>query len=180
MANLTAIPTPQGLEILNTELKEKATHFVLVGAKTYQDKKLDAIIEDKVGATIEDIKPFIFYTDEIETSFYDEDGVLTIVAQIPVEKDLNDYMYGIGVVTADTKELVAFTDTPKIVPIAGVGGTLNIKIAVRGTAGEIVFKKNDYITVTEAQELFLKPLVANTNLNLALQTKLIEKGVIHG
>ena len=180
MANLTAIPTPQGLEILNTELKEKATHFVLVGAKTYQDKELDEIIKNRVSTTMEDIKTHIFYSDKIESSFYDENGVLTFVMTIPVDKDLNDYMYGVGIVTSDLKELVAFTDTPKIVPIKGVGGTLSVKIAVRGEAGEIIFKKNDYITSVELDELYFPALEALTARVNELEKILIDKGVIDG
>ena len=179
MANLTAIPTPQGLEILNTELKEKATHFVLVGAKTYQDKKLDGIIKNKVSTTMEDIKTHIFYSDKIESSFYDENGVLTFVMTIPVDKDLNDYMYGVGIVTSDLKELVAFTDTPKIVPIKGVGGTLSVKVAVRGEAGEIVFKKNEYITTKEFDGLYAPTLQSITARLNKLENYLIKEGVIH-
>lgn len=179
MANLTAVPTKEGLEILNSELKQKATNFILIGKQNYNDDELDTLL-DSDALTYKDIEPYIFYSSTIESSFYDENGVLTIECIIPVDEDLENYTYAIGIATEDTKELVTLTKMPKIVPIAGVGGSVIVKVAVKGTAGEIVFKQSEYITINEAQELFLKPVIANTAHLIALQNKLIEKGVIDG
>ena len=176
MANLTAVPTKEGLEILNSELKSSVTNFVLIGAETHNLSVLDDILaQDSI--TYEDIEPYVFFNDVVESSYYDEDGVLTFVLIIPVEEDLGSYTYGVGVITNDNK-LVSLTATPKIVPIKGIGGSFIVKVAVKGTAGEVVFKSSDYITPVEANELFLQPLIANTNLNIVLQNKLIEKGII--
>ena len=178
MANLTAVPTEEGLEILNSELKSSVTNFVLIGAETHDLTVLDDLMSQDT-VTYEDIEPYVFYNNLVETSYYDDNGVLTFVLIIPVEEDLGSYTYGVGIITDDNK-LVSLTATPKIVPIVGIGGSFVVKVAVKGTVGEVVFKSSDYITPVEAEELFLTPLIANTNLVIALQNKLIDKGIIDG
>lgn len=178
MANLTAVPTQEGLNILNSELRDKVKNFVLIGSDTHDLTALDELLNQDV-VTYTEIEPYIFFDDVIESSYYDDDGVLTFNLIIPVDEDLGSYTYGVGIITDDNK-LVSLTKTPKIVPIKGIGGAFIVKVAVKGNAGEIVFKKSDYITPAEATELFLRPLVANTNLNITLQNKLIDKGIIDG
>jgi len=178
VANLTAVPTEEGLNILNSELRNKVTNFVLIGSNTHDLTALDELLNQDL-ITYEDIESYIFFSDVVESSYYDENGVLTFNLIIPVDEDLESYTYGVGIITEDNK-LVSLTRTPKIVPIKGIGGAFIVKVAVKGNAGEIVFKKSDYITLTEANELFLRPLVANTNLNVVLQNKLFDKGIIDG
>lgn len=176
MANLTAIPTVEGIEILNSELIEQVKEFVLIGSKDHNVQ----ILEDRLNQEVlsyEQINEYVFYKASIESSYYDDEGVLTFSCMIPVDEDLENYTYAVGIITKDSK-LVSLTRTPKIIPIRGIGGAFVVKVAIKGEAGDIVFKKSEYITVNEADELFLKPLVANTNMNLTLVNKLIDKEVI--
>ena len=177
MANLTAIPTQQGLDILNSELKKTVTRFILIGFETHNNPTLQEVLETDETLIYDDIKDFIFYESNLESSYYDDKSVLTFNALIPTEQDLGNYVYAVGIITEDNK-LVSVAPTPKIALISGMGGTFVIKVAVRGTAGEIVYKHSDYITVAESQDLYLVPIIKNTTLNISMQNILIEKGII--
>lgn len=176
MANLTAIPTVEGIDILNSELIEQVKEFVLIGSQDHDVQALDELLNQEV-LSYEQIKEYVFFKQSIESSYYDDEGVLTFSCMIPIEDDLENYTYAVGIITQDLK-LVSLTRTPKIIPIRGIGGAFVVKVAIKGEAGDIVFKNSEYITINEANELFLKPLVANTNMNLTLVNKLIDKEII--
>lgn len=180
MANLTAIPTAEGLGILNTELRSEVTEFVLIGADGYEDATLDDLLSDTASLTYADVQPYVFYTHAIESGYFDDDGVLTFELLLPLEEDLQKYTYGVGLVSVSSA-LVCVTPTPKIVLIQGVGGTYVVKIAVKGTPGNIVFKNSEYVTPAELlshKQNVLRPVVANATNYFDLTDKLIEKGVI--
>lgn len=146
MDTLTAVATPHGLSLLNSTLKNTATRYALMGATTHDSTT-----------------PGTFYTDEIETSFYDSSGVLTFVVELPIETDFNRYLYSIAIID-DTDQIVVNTPTPKIALASGIGGMVTIKAAVTGEAGEVVFKASDYITQPELEDLWMSAIYANTAL----------------
>ncbi len=151
MAVLKAVPTQEGLDILNSELKEKATRFCLIGATSYNNVALENILK-KDNITYSNIGKYVFHLDGIESQYFDKDSVLSFQVIVPVETDFKHYMYAVAIITDDNK-LVVLTRTPKIVPIKGVGGTFLIKTAVKGVASSIVFKKGEYITLEELEEI---------------------------
>ena len=180
MANLTAVPTQQGIGILNTELRNSVTKFVLIGATNYTDANLDTLLGDTEVITYADIQGHVFYHGTVESAYFDDDGVLTFELLLPLEDDLQKYTYAVGLVS-QSNELVSITPTPKIVLISGVGGTFVVKLSLKGSPGEIVFKNSEYVTPAELQnhkENVLRPVVANTTNYFDLTDKLIEKGVI--
>ncbi|WP_276954332.1 hypothetical protein [Helicobacter rodentium] len=180
MANLTAIPTNEGIEILNSELKEQVSDFVLIGAQTFKHETLSILLENTEEATYEELRPYVFYRNQCAAIYYDENGVLTFEAELPLEEDLEKYTFAIGIL-AKGDVLVCLTPTPKIVLIRGVGGVFVIKIAVRGVAGEIVFQSGVGVTRGELEvyrNMILKPVVEIANAQLALTNQLISKGVL--
>jgi len=156
MDNLIATPNEEGLQILKDELFGKIQKFSLV-----------------------DDTDTVYYTSTIHSSYFDDDGVLTVVVIIPKDEHFTKWNKAVRILSDDDL-IIADVATPAIQFVMGVGGEQIIKLTVSGEAGVINFKADEYITPTEAQDLFLSPLVANTNMNLVLQNKLIEKGVING
>lgn len=157
MDSLIGIPNEEGLQILKDELFSTIKIFQLLD-------------EDKNS----------FFTGNNNSIYFDENGVLTIIYIIPKEDHLTQWNYYIRVLSEDMKIIADIALPSPIQWVKGVGGEQVVKIAVSGTPTNIEFKLNDYITPTEAQEIFLQPLIANTNLVIALQNKLIEKGIING
>lgn len=141
MDDLTAVATEHGLALLKSTLKNTATKYALIGADTHDATSTGA-----------------FYTANIETSFYDANGVLTFVVELPIETDFNKYLYAIAI-TDTNNQIVVNTPTPKIALAKGIGGMVTIKAAVTGEAGEVIFKKNDYVTGTEIRENWLPQII---------------------
>lgn len=155
MGSLIATPHEEGLQILKDELFERIQKFSLVD-------------EDDV----------VYYTNALHSTYFDGDGVLTLVAIVPKNEHFAHWNKAVRILSDDDL-IIADVATPAIQFVMGVGGEQIIKLTVSGEAGVINFKADEYITPTEAEDLFLKPLIANTNMNLVLQTKLIEKGIIN-
>jgi len=154
MGSLIATPHEEGLQILKDELFERIRKFSLVD-------------EDDV----------VYYTNALHSTYFDGDGVLTLVAIVPKNEHFTSWNKAVRILSDDDL-IIADVATPAIQFVMGVGGEQIIKLTVSGEAGVVNFKADEYITPTEAEDLFLKPLIANTNMNLVLQTKLIEKGII--
>ncbi len=156
MEYLTGVPTEYGIDILKQELYEKIKSFGLIDE---EDNR--------------------YFVNGIHSIYFDGSGVLSVIAIVPKEEHFTFWNKSIELLDEDEEVIVSIA-TPSIQFVKGVGGEIEIKLPVSGEAGEIVFKADEYITINEAQELFLKPVIANTNLVIAMQNKLIEKGVIDG
>lgn len=145
MDAITAIATDHGLDVLNSALKNTATQYQLIGAKAH-----DAT-DDQLA---------VFYSAEIETSYYDDNGVLTFIIELPVAEDFGRYLYAVQVVDA-VGQVVISASTPKIALASGIGGMLTLKAAISGEAGEVIFKASDYVTNSEMNDIWL-PAFANS------------------
>ena len=156
MGTLTAIPKKDGLELLENELYDKIKKFSLV---------------DKNKET--------YYTDTVHSVYFDTNGVLTISALVPKDKHFTKWNKWIRVL-ADDETIIADIETPAIQFVNGVGGEQTIKLTVSGEAGEVVFKKDDYITAGEFAGLYLSTIEALTTKVFQLENLLIEQGVING
>ena len=143
MSTLQAIPTQHGMDILNSELKNTATRYRLVGAPTQ-------------GAPNEDLAPF--YEDDVETCYYDDNGVLTFIVNLPIEKHLDSYLYRIDIIDNNQKSVIECI-TPTFSLAKGIGGMVTLKAALSGQAGEIIFKHSEFVTETELVELHLAKYV---------------------
>jgi len=155
---LNAIPHKDGLNILKQKLYEKLEHgkFVLI---------------DNLNKA--------YYTGDVHRIFFDNAGVLTFTFVVPKEEHFTKWNKKIRILSNDNK-IITEVVTPEIQFVTGVGGEQVLKLTVSGEAGEVVFKKDEYLTESEAKDLFYKPLVENTAYLLALNTKLIDKGVLDG
>ncbi|MGI2873821.1 hypothetical protein ACRTC7_18905, partial [Vibrio fluvialis] len=143
MSALQAIPTQHGIDILNSELKNTVTKFRLVGALLH-----DAPIESL----------YSFHEGHIETSYYDENGVLTFILNLPIEQHFEEYLHQIHVLDSNDQSVIECS-TPKIALPKGIGGMVTLKAAMSGEAGQVLFKHSEFVTGTELTELYLAPLL---------------------
>jgi len=154
MAGLMMLPTDDGIELLKENIQENLKYAVLLDSNK------------------QEIKRYEFFS-----IYYDENGVLTALFEVPVDENLTTPMKYLRVVNSDDV-VISEGETPVITFVTGIGGVQTLKFAVSGEAGEIVFKANDYITKVEFDELYLPIVTALTNRVTQLENILIEKGVI--
>ena len=156
MAGLMMLPTSDGLNLLKQNIKENLKYAVLLDSEKQEIKKY-----------------------EFFSIYYDKDGVLTALFEVPVDENLTTPMKHLRIVN-EKDAVISEGETPEITFVKGIGGVQTIKFAVSGEAGEIVFKANDYITKVEFDELYLPVVTALTTRITQLENILIEKGVIDG
>ena len=147
MASMILQPTNDGFKLLKENIKEALNEVELM-----------------------DENHKIFYTAEIISSFYDSAGVLNAQYSIPYDVDLKHTMHYLRVRTKDNKT-IAYGKTPPIDYVIGVGGMHTLKFPIRGNSGDIVFKKEEYLTRQEAVETLLMPMHLQT---LELYYQIIE------
>ncbi|AYV21113.1 hypothetical protein [Vibrio mediterranei] len=144
MSTLQAIPTQHGIDILNSELKNTVTKYRLIGALTH-----DAPSESLHS----------FYENTIETSYYDDNGVLTFILNLPIEQHFDEYLHQIHVLDSNNQSVIECS-TPKVALPKGIGGMVTLKAAISGEAGQVIFKHSEFVTETELNELHLAPIKA--------------------
>ncbi|EKO3979883.1 hypothetical protein FNJ21_003531 [Vibrio fluvialis] len=147
MSTLQAIPTQHGIDILNSELSDTVTQYRLVGELTH-----DALNESL----------YAFHEDTIETSYYDENGVLTFIINLPIEQHFDEYLHRIDVLDANDQTVIE-CETPKIALPKGIGGMVTLKAAITGERGDVVFKHGEYMTETELVEVHLPPYLTRAD-----------------
>jgi len=135
MEFLKAIPHKEGLKILQNELYDSLTHgkFVLIDNHNHS-----------------------YHTGEVHRIFFDASGVLTFTFVIPKSEHFTSWNKKIRILSNDGK-IITEVETPQIQFVEGVGGEQVLKLAVSGEAGNIIFKKDDYLTEYEAMDLLLVP-----------------------
>ncbi len=181
MAAITAQPTLEGINILNSDLKNGVNKFALIGASNFTNVNIDTLVSNP-NATYRDLQTHIFAELEIESAIYDENGVLTFHLALPYDVDYGKYIFGVALIyDVGVKKVVSIAKTPKVAKISGVGGSFTFKVAVLGSAGEIVFKTHDFVTTSELEysiDFQNLSIIANAKAITELTNKLIEKGVI--
>ena len=154
MAGLMMIPTQEGLNEISNGIKESLKYAVLL------DQNKDEIARY-----------------EFDSAYYDQNGVLTALFEIPISQNLTTPTKYLRIESSDGT-IISEGETPQITFVTGVGGVQTVKFAVSGEAGEVVFKNHDYITNVEFEERYLPIVIAMTDRLTQLENKLIEKGVI--
>lgn len=157
MADLQGLPTKEALQTLGEAFKEAIKKYALVDVDGNQ-----------------------FYTGNITRTYFDQNGVLTVLFEIPVEENITTPANSFALLDENNAVLVEVPLPTQIEFITGFGGEIPVKIPISGQPATVVFKADSYITETEAKEIFLLPLIKNTQHLLALEEKLIEKGIIKG
>lgn len=143
MSALQAVPTEHGIDILNSELKQTVTKYQLIGALTHDAESGDLSS---------------FHTGQIESSYFDENGVLTFILNLPIDIHFDEYLHRINVLD-DNNQIVIECSTPKIALAKGIGGMVTLKAAISGQAGDVIFKQGEYVTETEFNERYLANMV---------------------
>lgn len=181
MAAITAQPTTEGIDILNSDLKVGVKKFALIGASNFTDATIDALVSNS-NATYSNLQPYIFAELDCESAIYDENSVLTFHLALPYDIDYGKYIFGIALIYgSEAKKVVSIAKTPKVAKIAGVGGSFTFKVAVLGSAGEVVFKVHDFVTTSELEysiDFQNLSIMANARAITELTNILIERGVI--
>jgi len=154
LEHLVALPNAEGVDLLKQELYSKISKFALV---------------DDDGET--------YYTNTVHAIYFDSDGVLTISALIPKDEHFTKWNKWVKILSDDEK-VIADIETPAIQFVKGVGGEQTIKLTVSGEAGEVVFKKDEYLTIGEMNGLYISTVEALTTKVFQLENKLIEKGIL--
>ncbi|WP_172378861.1 hypothetical protein [Vibrio sp. Vb339] len=139
MSTLQAIPTQHGIDILNGELKNTVTKYRLIGALTH-----DAPSESL----------YSFYESTVETSYYDDNGVLTFILNLPIEQHFDEYLHQIHVLDSNDQAVIECS-TPKVALAKGIGGMVTLKASISGEAGTVIFKHGEFVTETELLEVHL-------------------------
>ena len=181
MAAITAQPTTEGINILNSDLRVGVKKFALIGAPSFTNTTIDNLVSNS-NATYSSLQPYIFAELDIESAVYDENGVLTFHLALPYDIDYGKYIFGIALIyDSGTKKVVSIAKTPKVAKIAGVGGSFTFKVAVLGSAGEVVFKVHDFVTTSELEysiDFQNLSIMANARAITELTNILIERGDI--
>ncbi|UQV23169.1 hypothetical protein [Vibrio sp. J383] len=139
MSALQAIPTQHGIDVLNSELKNTVTKYRLIGSLTH----------DAPSETL-----YSFYENTIETSYYDDNGVLTFILNLPIEQHFDEYLHQIHVLDSNDQSVIECS-TPKVALAKGIGGMVTLKASISGEAGEVIFKHEEFVTETELLEVHL-------------------------
>jgi hypothetical protein len=169
MDGLVALPHKDGIQLLNDKLFKDITKFSLV-----------------------DDNGDIYFTQDIHSVYFDTNGILTASIIIPKEDNFTSWNSAILLKT-DSDVTICTVPTEPIKFVTGIGGEQEVKITISGEVSTIVFKKDEYITMSEANNILLMPiiamseannslltpLIANTSHTLFLQDKLIEQGVMN-
>ncbi len=156
---LQAIPTDHGLDVLTSDLKDTVTTYTLVGALTPTATVLSS-----------------FYSATVETSYYDENGVLTFILNLPIETHFDEYLHQINILDADGETVIECV-TPKVALPKGIGGMVTLKAAITGEAGEVVFKSSEFVTETELIELHFSNSFTGTSEKKAVTEKALSAGL---
>ena len=128
---LSGVPTPHGLALLKQQLYNKIKYFSLIDA---QNKR--------------------YYTAEVHSVFFDSAGVLSVVFLIPKEQNFTYWNKYVEILD-DKKQSIIKYETPQIQFVYGVGGEQIAKLPLSGKAENIVFKKDDYLTQNEFEDIYL-------------------------
>ncbi len=150
------MPTSDGLKMLKERTKDGLQKAILLDANRHA------------------IQEF-----EIFKAYYDGNGVLTALFDVPNEENITTPAHYLHIV-ADDKTIATGELPAPITFIRGFGGIQTIKLPIQGTTAEVVFKNNNFITDVEFEELYLSGLINLWNYVKTIEKKLLEaeiKGV---
>jgi len=156
---LTALPNDQLISFLNSAMRDSFHHVGLIGADALNSSALINLLKTTATLTYNDVKRYIFAEFDAEVTYFDDSGVFTAVVDITNEDGYNKHLYGV-ILMNESKRVATIARTPIIYLSDHTGGQLPIKIPIKGEAGEVVFRSSKYLTVTEAEELYLMPTVS--------------------
>lgn len=161
---LTALPNQQLLDFLNSQMRGKFNRAVLIGSASVNDTTLKKLLEQTATLTYSQIQGYIFDDKSVESTYFDDAGVFTAIANVTNEEGYNKHLYAVGLFSDD---LIVGTiaKTPIIYLNEQIGGQFPIKIPIKGNEGEVIFRNTEYLPEAEAEERFLEPIVAMLGMN---------------
>ena len=171
---IKGIPTNKGIEILNSNLQKEVQTYALLGKETPKYEHLESLIS-KEDLDFDEVNELIFFTQNIDVGYFDENGILTYEINL---RDINspNYMYAILLLDSQN-HIIASLPTPQVVLTEGVGGLMTIKLPIKGEVNEVVFVSSDYVSRDEFEVLkkSLRPPKVDINALVEQITPLIQE-----
>jgi len=158
---LKTFPSPELVAFLKSETREKFNRQLLVGAKDSENRELLSLLNKEKRLNYDALKKFIIDEREVNTTYYDENGVLT--ASITLDsREKESYLYAVVLMSEDralaTISLLAvpfWLDTIS-------DGEIIVKLPISGEVGDVVFRnESGFVSEQEVEDLYLLPLVGS-------------------
>lgn len=165
---LTKVST-YGLSLMSDQIKNNITKYILIGSTNTNDVDLIAALDDNdlnnnltYGMLAN--RGWIGYEGEIRNKYYDANNFLTIDISLPIEEDLNVYVYGFGLIdtTNTTKKIISITRSPSIFnKVKNTTSTFSIKMTFgqedmnsqfRDNIHDSMFVNTDFIFLATANQ----------------------------
>lgn len=173
---LTALPNSGLINFLNGEMRNKFNKYVLIGSTENSNSTLENLLKNTANLTYSQIKNYIFKESEVESTYFDDEGVFTAIVNLTNEESYNKHLYAVGLFS-DDRIVGTIAKTPIIFLSSQIGGQFPIKIPITGNAGEVVFRSTEYLPEAEAEERFLTPLVQTLAMNTNIYISLLEREI---
>lgn len=165
---LTKVST-YGLTLMSDQIKNNISKYILIGSTNTNDVDLIAALEDNdvnnnLTYGVLASKGWIGYEGEIRNKYYDANNFLTIDISLPIEEDLNIYVYGFGLIdnTGSSKKIISITRSPSIFnKVKNTTSTFSIKMTFgqedvnsqfRDNIHDSMFINTDFIFLATANQ----------------------------
>lgn len=134
--------TDYGMTIMTNELKNRLNNFILIGSQNEKDEALINILnlfenentEENLKITYRELseKNYIAYENAINNRYYDQNNFLTVEFSLPIDMNLNAYIYAFGIVdvTGDSKRLISITRVPLFNKVPKTHSSFSIKYTI--------------------------------------------------
>lgn len=173
---LTALPNEGLINFLNTEMRDKFNRYVLIGSTGNNNTTLKNLLNKTATLTYADVQKYIFEENEVESTYFDDEGVFTGIVNLTNEESYDKHLYAVGLFS-DDRIVGTIAKTPIIYLSSQIGGQFPIKIPITGNEGEVVFRSTEYLPEAEAEERFLTPLVQTLAMNTNIYISLLEREI---
>lgn len=171
---LEALPNAGLIDFLNGEMSNKFNKFALIGSNGIDDTALKNLLSKTANLTYSQVQNYIFEEGEVESAYFDDEGVFTSIVNLTNEDGYNKHLYAVGLFS-DDRIVGTIANTPIIYLTSQIGGQFPIKIPIKGNEGDVVFRSTEYLPEAEAEERFLTPLVQMFAMNTNIYISQIER-----
>ena len=146
----------------------KTNGFIEENAKKILSSSLKDSLKE-VALLNKDKKQVVKYT--FKSLFFNKNGYLVGVYEIPKSNNIQEPIKYIQTLDEDGNVLTENELNTEVVFGEGIGGIQTIEFNISGSAGEIVYKENDYLTKDEWDELYGAEYAKISDVNEVLATK---------
>lgn len=162
-----------GLTLMSNQIKDKITKYALIGSTSFEDLELIAALEDNDVNNNLDYgtlynKNWIGYEGVVKNKYYDSNNFLSIDISIPIEENLNIYVYGFALleVSENVKKIISITRSPSIFnKVKNTSSTFSIKMTFGQEDINSQYRDDIYDSRFIINDfLFIGNMTANSNI----------------